>query len=181
MSGVLIEEVEGLVDPLVEYQWLMNISPVRGQNIIGNDVLSLRCTSTGLPGSTIGQVDVPLGGYNLRYSGRRTFPNTWSTTLIEGQDLGIILQIASWMKLIYDQTTGVGVFKADYASIATIELFNNPNEVIGVRYIYGIWPQNDPGIARLSQAATNTPVTPTVNWSFDIWDDDALADQGVTF
>jgi hypothetical protein len=178
MPGVMIDEVQGLVDPLKSYQFLMNISPIRGQNIIGNDVLSLRCTATSLPGSNFSQIPVDLGGFTLNYAGRRTFGGDWTTTIIEGQDMGVILQIASWMKLIYNQTTGVGSFKADYEAIATVEMYDDPNSVIGVRTLYGIWPQVDPGIGNLSMSGGGSAVNYGINWSYDYWEDDALTSQG---
>jgi len=177
MPGVTIDEVQGLIDPLKSYQFLMNISPIRGQNHIGNDVLSLRCTATSLPGSTISPIGVDLGGFTLHYAGRRQFGGTWSTSIIEGQDMGVMLQISSWMKLIYDQTSGVGSFKADYEAIATIEMYDDPNSVIGVRTLYGVWPQADPGTP-LSMAGGGSRIDYGITWSYDYWDDDANASQG---
>jgi hypothetical protein len=170
MPGVLIDQVQGLADPLKNYQFLMNISPIRGANIVGNDVFSLRCTGTSMPGSSLGQVPVDLAGFQLRYPGRRMFEPTWSTQLVEGQDLAITQQLASWMKLIYDQRTGVASFKADISSIAVVEIYDDPNNVVGVRTLSGIWPLVDPGFG-LSFAGAGAATPLNIVWSFDIWDD----------
>jgi hypothetical protein len=178
MPGILVEQVEGLVDPLKSYQFRMNVSPVRGTaNFIGNDVMSLRCTGTAFTGSTLPQIAVDLGGFHVQYNGMRMFSHTWVTTLIEDQELNISLQIASWMKLIYNQRTGVGNFKRDYASQATVEIFNDPDQVVGVRTLYGIWPTVDPDLL-MAFAGGGTRIDKPVTWSFDYWDDDALSSDG---
>jgi hypothetical protein len=181
MPGVLIEDVTGLVDPLKTYQFLMNISPIQGvKNFIGNDVLSLRCTATSLPGSTIAQIPVDLGGFTVQYAGRRQFAHNWSTVIIEGQDMGVMLQLASWMKLIYNQFTGIGSFKADHSAQAVVEMYNDPNEVIGKRTLYGCFPIGDPGAA-LSMAGGGAAITLPITWSFDIWDDDQLEETNTSY
>jgi len=174
MPGVSIDQVQGLVDPLKQYQFLMNISPIRGQNIVGNDVFSLRCSATQRPGMQIPQVPVELAGFELMYAGRATFQHQWTTTLIEGQDMGVILQIASWMKLIYDKDTGTGSYKSDYSALATIEFYDDPGDVTNTMTIEGIWPTVDPGIMNLNFASTNGRVDYTIVWSYDKWDDSSL-------
>jgi|SRR3954468_19324794 len=178
MPGVLVEQLEGLVDPLKSYQFRMNISPVRGTaNFIGNDIMSLRCTGTNFPGSTIPQIGVDLGGYHLHYNGMRMFSYQWTTTLIEDQEVNISAQIASWMKLIYNQRTSVGNFKRDYASVGTIEVFNDPDDVVWTRSVYNIWPTVDPDVL-FSFAGGGTRIDKPIVWSFDYWDDDALSSDG---
>jgi len=173
MPGVAVTSIEGLVDPFKQYQFMMFIGPIRGvTNFMGTDVMSLRCTATSLPGSTIPQVPVELAGFRLMYAGMRTFSHSWTTTLIEGQNQQVMLQLASWMKWCYNQRTGVSRFKADYQARGMVLTFDDPNTVTGQRNLYNIWPQGDPDKA-LSFASNNRQDI-SITWSFDYWDDDVL-------
>ena len=41
MPGVLIEQIQGLVDPYKQYQSLMTIAPIPGPTVIDTEVISL--------------------------------------------------------------------------------------------------------------------------------------------
>jgi hypothetical protein len=168
MPGVTITQIQGLVDPFKQYQFVMTIAPVLGiANFLDTETLSLRCTATAIPGSTLPQIPVELGGFRLFYNGMRTFSGQWITTLTEGQDINVLRQIGSWMQLIYDQTNGVGNFKANYQAEATIEMYNDPADIVATRTLYGLWPTVDPD-KPLSFAA-NARVDVPITWSYDYW------------
>lgn len=181
MPGVRVESIEGLADPFKQYQFMMFIAPVRGvrTDFLPVDVMSLRCHATSLPGSAIPQVPVELGGFRLMYAGMRQFSHSWTTTLIEGQNQQVMLQLASWMKLCYNQRTGLSTFKQNYQARGMILTFNDPNQTTGMRTLFNIWPQGDPDKA-LSFASNNRQDI-QITWSFDYWDDAALegSNQGV--
>jgi hypothetical protein len=173
MPGVVISQIQGLVDPFKQYQFLMMINPIPGPNVISSEILSMRCTATAIPGSTLPQIPVELGGYRLWYNGMRMFSGQWTTTLTEGNDVGVLRQLAEWMKFIYNQRTSLGNFKTAYQSQALVQMYNDPNEIVATRTLYGVWPTVDPD-KPLSFAA-NARVDIPVTWSYDFWDDDGSA------
>jgi hypothetical protein len=178
MAGpVTIQDVQGLIDPQKGYQFQMLINPVRGSFSVSSQILSLRCTSTELPGIALDQVVVDLAGFTLEYAGRIRFQHTWTTTLVEGQDSGVRTTIASWMKLAYNWLTGKGSFKADIQATAKIQMFNDPGDPSVANYLYGIFPISNPAIALAM--GDSRALTPAITWSFDYTDIDEIANQGL--
>ena len=81
------------------------------------------------------------------------------------------------MQLVYNQATSVGSFKRDQASQATVEIFNDPYQVVGRRTLYGLWPTVDPDML-MTFAGGGTRMDKPITWSFDRWSDSALTSDG---
>lgn len=176
MAGpVTINDVQGLVDPLKGYQFQMTVAAPKGG--ISSQLLSLRCTATELPDIRLDPVPVDLAGFTLVYGGRIRFSHTWTTTLVEGTDSAIRVAIASWMKLAYNWITGAGANKVDIQSTAIIQMYDNPNNPTSRNTLYGVFPVGNPALAL--QMANSNALMPSVTWSFDYFDIDAIAQQGL--
>lgn len=132
------------------------------------EVLQFRCQAASIPGKSIEEVLVNLGGYNVKYAGRSIPAGTWSTSFVEGTDLSVVQRVKSWQELCHNQLTGVQQDSAGYKRTATIELLNNDLSVsIGYRII-GIWPQDMPDIGM--DKSSSEAVRAEVTWAYDAFE-----------
>ena len=139
--SVQIEKVRALTDPLKVFQFKMSISPIpKIVTGISGDELSLRCTATELPGSTVEQAVVSLGGYDVRYAGRRVYSGSWPVTIIESANADMIKFFELWQALCNDPVTGVQQPSTIYKANGIIELYTGENDIKHRRRIQGIFP-----------------------------------------
>lgn len=61
--------------------------------------LTFTCKAAQLPGSTIGVIEVPYFGRQVKFAGNRTFPE-WTITVINDEDFVVRGQLESWMASI---------------------------------------------------------------------------------
>lgn len=70
--------------------------------------LSFLCKSAGLPGSTVGLIEVPnIAGRRLKLSGDRTFAD-WTVTVVNDRDFTVRKAIEAYQKLFVDWGNAVG-------------------------------------------------------------------------
>ena len=60
------------------------------------ETMSFLCTSTSLPGMTLGEVAIPFRGRELYVAGDRTF-GTWTTTMLNDTDFLIRNAYERWL------------------------------------------------------------------------------------
>jgi hypothetical protein len=82
------------------------------------------------------------------------------------------------MKTAYNWITGAGANKTDIQSTAKIQMYDNPNNATVANYLYGVFPIGNPALAL--QMADSRALAPDITWSFDYFDIDAIAQQGLT-
>ena len=62
-----------------------------------DELVSLLCKSTALPGSTLGSIDVPFRGRTVKIVGDRTFDN-WSATFFNDKEMKVRSKFEQWME-----------------------------------------------------------------------------------
>jgi hypothetical protein len=168
--SIAIEKVRALTDPLKIFQFKMSISPIpKIVTGVNGDELSLRCTATELPGSTVEQSTISLGGYDVRYAGRRLYSGTWPVTIIESMNADMIKFFELWQSLCNDPVLGVQQSSAIYKVNGIIELYTGENTVTHRRRIQGIFPTevNAIGLDMSSSDAAKLEVS----FSYDFYQD----------
>lgn len=168
--SVPIERVRSLTDPLKLFQFRLTIVPLPKviAGISGNE-LSLRCTSTELPGSTVEKATVALGGYDVHYPSRRIYSGTWAASFVESINADVIKFFQLWQSLCNDPVTGVQLPASVTKVNGIIELYSGENEVTHKRRMQGIFPTEVAaiGLDMSSSEAAKLDVT----FSFDYYTD----------
>ena len=78
------------------------------------------CKASTMPGSQIGQIDVPFRGRKMKVAGDRNFKN-WSVTVINDNDFYVRGAMEKWTQMIQNYNYAVGVEKLDaYYSTALV-------------------------------------------------------------
>lgn len=168
--SVPIERVRSLVDPLKIFQFRMSISPIpKIVTGISGDELSLRCTATELPGSTVEQSVVSLGGYDVRYAGRRLYSGNWTVSLIESVNADMIKFFELWQSLCNDPVLGVQQPSTLYKANGIIELYTGENQVTHRRRLQGIFPTEVNPISL--DMSSSEAARLEVNFSYDYYQD----------
>tara|TARA_Y100000004_G_scaffold96958_1_gene108472 strand:+ start:1958 stop:2539 length:582 start_codon:yes stop_codon:yes gene_type:complete len=62
-----------------------------------DELITLLCKSTNLPGSSLGSIDVPFRGRTVKIVGDRTFDN-WSATFFNDKEMKIRSRFEQWME-----------------------------------------------------------------------------------
>lgn len=150
-----------------------------------------------LPASTVGVIEVPFRGRNLKIAGDRTF-DVWTITVINDVDFGLRTAFERWMNAInkHDDASGL-INPAQYQRDAVVKQFGrassgsassdvtnptvtNPGDSIPVLKaykFYGVFPTSVSAID-LSYDSTDTIEEFTVDLQVQWWD--ALDPQGNT-
>lgn len=97
--------------------------------------------SSQLPGSNIGEVQVPFRGRQLKVSGDRTFDD-WSVTVINDVSFRLRMAFEEWSEKIqnFNFTTGANSLDQYFAS-AIVRQFDRDGTQLRAYRFDGIWPK----------------------------------------
>ena len=123
MTAVLIEDVWGIPDPIINHTFNLQLPNMPG----GGDSkrVNVMCKSATLPGGgTIQPVEVDVHGHKLRFAGRREQEGSYSFTIIEGVDAKMRRDINAWMALARSMRSQQGALRSGYAISAYVEVLS---------------------------------------------------------
>ena len=104
------------------------------------ETMSFLCTSTSLPGMTLGEVAIPFRGRELYVAGYRTFA-TWSTTILNDTDFLIRNAYERWLNGINNMSDNEGLVNpADYQVDAFVDQLDRNGNVIKSYTFRGMFP-----------------------------------------
>ncbi len=142
-----------------------------------------------LPASTLGVIDVPFRGRNLKIAGDRTF-DPWTITVINDVDFSIRTAFERWMNLINKHEDAAGKIDPNaYQQDAVVKQFGRalttgttPISAVSIPVLkqykfYGVFPTSVSAID-LSYDSSDTIEEFTVDLQVQWWD--ALDDDGNT-
>jgi len=93
-----------------------------------------------LPASTIGSIDVPFRGRQLKVSGDREFAD-WSVTVINDVSFGLRMAFEEWSEKIQNFNYSCGANElSDYFSSAIVRQFDRDGNQLRAYRFEGIWP-----------------------------------------
>ena len=154
-----------------------------------SDATRFLIKAAALPASTLGIIDVPFRGRNLKIAGDRTF-DPWTITVINDIDFNIRTSFERWMNIINKHEDNAGLINPfDYQQDALVKQLgraglngNVPTSdkqlpVLKQYKFYGVFPTAISDIA-LSYDSSDTIEEFTVDLQVQWWD--ALDDDGNT-
>ena len=121
------------------------------------------------PASTIGVVEVPFRGRQLKIAGDRTY-EPWSVTVLNDEGFTIRQQMETWAQTIQEykingssaQNTG------EYMGRAIVDQLSRDGEIIKHATLEGIWPSNISALD-LDWGTNDTPEEYTVEFQVQYW------------
>ena len=118
--------------------------PFPGFASVGGETedMSFLCSSTSLPGMTIGEVAIPFRGRELYVAGDRTFA-TWTTTILNDTDFKIRNAYERWLNGINNMSDNEGLTNpADYQVDAFVDHLDRNGNTIKSYTLRGLFPTN---------------------------------------
>lgn len=121
-----------------------------------------------LPGSVIGQIDVPFRGRQLKVAGDRTFEN-WTVTVINDIDFAIRDAMEDWMNSLNDHVAATGEPNPNsYQDTLIVEQLDREGVTRKTITLSGAFPINMSAID-LSYETTDTIQEFTVEFAYQYW------------
>ena len=163
--------------------------PVGTTEDVLSDKTRFLVKAANLPASTLGVIDVPFRGRNLKIAGDRTF-DPWTITVINDIDFSIRTAFERWMNLINKHEDAAGKINPfDYQKDVYVKQFGRPLTsggtptsatqipVLKQYRFYGVFPTSVSAID-LSYDSSDTIEEFTVDLQVQWWD--ALDPSGAT-
>ena len=122
--------------------------------------------STSIPASTLGTINVPYFGRQLKLAGDRTFA-PWSVTIINDEDFKIRNAMEEWSNKINRFQRNVREI-GTYKSQATVTQFAKDGSVLREYQFVGLFPQEISTID-LNWGTTDQIETFSVTFDYDYW------------
>ena len=146
-----------------------NLFQVQIQNL-GNSSADLlvpfMVESSSIPASTLGTINVPYFGRQLKLAGDRTFA-PWSVTIINDEDFKIRNAMEEWSNKINRFQRNVREI-GTYKSQATVTQFAKDGSVLREYQFVGLFPQEISSID-LNWGTTDQIETFSVTFDYDYW------------
>lgn len=128
--------------------------------------LSFLAKGAQLPASTIGVINVPYRGRQLKVAGDRIFPE-WTITVINDTSFAVRDAFEKWMNGINEHQNNVGLDIVEYQVDAKVEQLGRNNDVLSAYDFKSIFP-TELSTVELSFETNDTleeySVTFQVNW-----------------
>ena len=135
----------------------------------GSELSSFMIKAAQLPASTIGVVNVPFRGRQLKIAGDRTF-EPWTITVLNDEEFRLRRQFEAWAAAIQDYrlnisgSTNIGSYQTD----ARVQQFNRKGVKSKEYHFESIWPSNISAID-LDWESNDTPEEYTVEFQVQYW------------
>lgn len=156
----------------------------RGERRSGNTQMPERSTflvkAANLPASTIGVVEVPFRGRQLKIAGDRTF-EPWTVTIMNEETMALREHMERWAEYMqqnqYNYQSADSI--RDYQASATVDHLDRQGQSNGSYRFEGIWPSNISAID-LAWDSNDTAEEYTVEFQVQYWEktDDSNMSHG---
>jgi len=116
--------------------------PFPGYAAVGGETsdLAFLCKASALPGQTIGAIDIPFRGRQLKIAGDRTFDD-WQITVINDTDFKLYRAFERWMNGINNMTDNEGIANpADYQVDGFIDQLDRNGATLKSYTYRGLFP-----------------------------------------
>ena len=163
MARTAYTDVRSLPDPLLSYNFDLIIPNIPG----GGDTkrLTIKCQSSSIPGTSVEDVTVSLHGVDLKFAGRQMWSHTLTTTYVETRDMSTRFAIKRWIEFCRNTRLNSGNYKANYATLADLVLYDDVGNVIRTTRMEGFFPQTMDDAA--VDGTSSTVVTIGVTFAYD--------------
>ena len=159
---------QNLSNPQRVFMWEFEIPAPKGLGT--SDIWILRTQATAEPGRSFTPIEIPFKGTGgLVVPGKEKYEHTIKVSMLEGEDAKSYEAIQSWMKLIRDNVTGVGLSDPSLKTDGVVSLIDTKGIVTKRVKIVGMWPQ-DKGAVNLSYES-NEVQKYDITFAFDRWEE----------
>lgn len=132
-------------------------------------VMSFLCKGAQLPEATIGTVEVPFRGRQLKIAGDRTFAE-WTVTIINDVDFQVRNAFERWSNEINAHRQNVGPNNPqEYLQDANIDHLDNKGDIIKTYKMAGLWP-SEVGAIEMSYDSTDEIEEFPVVLQYQFWE-----------
>lgn len=163
MGRPSLQDVRGLTDPLLSYNWNLIIPSIPGGG--SSKGLSIRCMNTPLPGMSVDYIPVALHGVVVTYAGMQQWSHQLQVTYLEDRSMATRNTIKGWLETARNTKQNAGTEKATYATNAKLELMDDIPNVIKTVNLVGVYPL-DLGDGQLDGGRSDIVPIP-VRFAFD--------------
>lgn len=159
---------QNLTNPQRVFMWEFEIPAPKGLGTA--DLWILRTQATQEPGRSFTPIPIPFKGTGgLIVPGKEVYSHTITVTILEGEDARGYEAIQSWMKLIRDNVTGVGLGDPDLKTDAVVSLIDTKGVVTKRIKVVGMYPQEKAPVELTYEA--NEVEKYVVTFAFDRWEE----------
>jgi hypothetical protein len=123
--------------------------------------------AAGIPGSTVGQYEVPYFGRQVKYAGDRTFED-WTITVINDEDFAVRNAMEAWSNAINSHDSNVRALPQDYKSNAIITQFSKDGDPLRSYVFEGMFPVSIDQI-EMDWGTVDAIEEFGVTFSYDFW------------
>lgn len=130
--------------------------------------MTFMCKGAQIPESTLGMIEVPYFGRNIKVSGNRTFAE-WTTTVINDEDFAVHAGLVNWMNAIQNHEENLKTISGtDYQVDAMVTHYEKGGDIAKQITIVNAWPSS---LAAIDLGwDTNDAVEDfAVTWQYDYW------------
>ena len=164
MARIAFAQVNAISDPLdqTSFELLIGNVPIAGATLD----LTVKCQTVSIPGMSTEAFETMLHGHVIKTRGRKMYPRTLSTTMIEDSTFATINKLRQWSEFIAGTETGNSQgFRLEYAVDAQLIVYNTKGDPINRTVFENFFPQeiSDVNLDGSSSAVVSVPVT----WSYD--------------
>lgn len=156
----------------------------KGERKSGNNAMAEKTTflvkAANLPASTIGVVEVPFRGRQLKIAGDRTF-EPWTVTIMNEESMQLREHMERWAEYMQANPTNYQTAETigDYQTSAIVDHLDRQGASNGSYRFEGIWPSNISAID-LAWDSNDTAEEYTVEFQVQYWEktDDSNMSNG---
>lgn len=140
----------------------------------GLENLKFYAKAAAMPGSVIGQIDVPYFGRTVKVAGDRTFEN-WNITVLNQEEMGEHKTVEAWMHTMnsYGDNLDTNSSVADYKTDAKVMHYDKYGNITRTYKFIGMFPINL-GQIELAWDSNDAIEEFTVEFAFDYYESDDL-------
>ena len=129
---------------------------------------SFLCKAAQLPGSTIGIVEIPYFGRNIKYAGNRTFAE-WTVTVLNDEDFAVRNALETLMADINSHETNQAEVLADgYQFDAIVKQYSKVGDIVKTYEFKGMFP-TDISPIELDWGSNDTIEEYQVTFAYQYW------------
>jgi hypothetical protein len=176
MSLHTLKDVNGLADPLKQYQCTFSISRGIGTALSGGIIrkkdFELRCTSFTYPGSTVLKDELVIFNHIRRRGTTQDKSGVWKVSVTEDMNGSVLTSLQDWMDNIFNPATGIMMPSALYVAMASVDILGPDMKSTKRIYLRGLYPTKIEDIQ--VDPSSSKPVQVNVEFNYDWWSRDKL-------
>ena len=130
-----------------------------------NAVLAVRCTQIAVPEEMFDVMTVAIQGMEFNFRGKRTYDKNVAAAFVETRDGVVTKGMRGWLQTIGGSESQNGVTKKEYATLGTLEVYDQSGLVALSYGMRNLWPSQLPQVSLEGSQAQ--PYNQQVTFTYD--------------